>query len=105
MAALQLEVLRWQIDVVAFQECASARPLDLLERSNILLGATPVNDAVRTAGFVQLQVRKGVSAELVSVPEGVPAVCARLTTSAGCCFDVAAVHLMPSEVNKKERQD
>ena len=104
MATVQLEITeRWQPDVLALQECATAESLPLLRAKYVFVGSQPVEDEKRSCGFVHLYVHKGLAAERLTLDAFAPAVVARVRVSPALSFDVAAVHLMPGISGQKER--
>ena len=103
LAAVQLEIGRWQPDIVSLQECVDGEALPQLRPAYNLVGSIAVEDSRRSCGFVHLYVRKGLAADRVGVPKRCPAVLAKVLVGRRA-FDVAAVHLMPGQSGKSARQ-
>ena len=92
--AVQREVLRWDADVVALQECPSARALPMLVADRYRL----VGSSREThAGFVHLYVRQGWDAPVEPLPSEVPGVAGVIVVN-DVRVVVVAVHLEPTHL-------
>jgi endonuclease/exonuclease/phosphatase family metal-dependent hydrolase len=100
LAAVAQEVKRWGAEIVALQECPSARGL---------LGLQPVYDLVGAQkchhhdSFVHLYVRKGIDASGVKLVASCPCVLGQLGIR-GSRVDVIAAHLEAGAGNASVRQ-
>ena len=90
---MQLEMQRWQADVLSLQECAGVRPMGLLAKAYRFVGA-----AESHCGFVHLYVRKTSTVERVEGADLGPCVFARVDFGQGaragrrCCSFCAFVN-------------
>ena len=95
---MQLEMQRWQADVLSLQECAGAKPMGLLAKAYRFVGA-----AGSHCGFVRLYVRKTWTVETVEGADLGPCVFARVDFGQGRVLDVAAVHFAPFKDGARDR--
>ena len=92
--AVQREVLRWDADIVALQECPSARALPLLVAERYKL----VGSSRQThAGFVHLYVRHSWEAPVEDLASEVPGVAGAIVVN-DIRVVIVAVHLEPTHL-------